>query len=162
MSFFKIIILFFVVLTKTTNAQDTRLVARVDNVAITNIDLQKTIEVIKFLKKDPKISNQSLQNEALKLLIDQALQVKFFALINVDIEDCKKQAVKNGNIELKKHDIIEEFATFYCTQNMWNQIVDSNIRKNYNDVKNISERKKHEESDKLMKQIRQRFLIEVF
>lgn len=163
MKFFKsLYFLTFAVVFNFSNAKEVSVVARVDSIAITNIDVEKAMEMIQFLDKKNTYTQQKLKNEALRLLIEQSVQMRYFELVNIDIQECVRESSKDKNTKLKNTSFFEEFINHYCTKNIWNHIVSMSVKKNYKDLRNVDERRFREESEKIMKQAKQRFLIEVF
>jgi hypothetical protein len=144
--------IFFLLLNVNISANTLiKVVAKVDNIIITNYDLQNIEKEI--LSKIKKKLNQKelveLKYHVLKQETENIIKEKFFEMQNINyLNYCKKKQEKN-----------------MCLNEVWLGMLFSSIKQNYN-INDLSKKQVDSvlmtENDKMLKKIKTIFLIEIF
>ena len=95
--FISIITILFNHTNKNINATEVKNIAIVNNITITNIDLEKEIEFIKILNDEKNFSYSEISNAALNNLIDEIL---------------KREEINKNNIYINLNNLNKDFEDF--------------------------------------------------
>ena len=95
--FITLITILFTYATVNLNAAKIKNIAIVNNITITNIDLEKEIELIKILNDEKNFSYNEISNAALNNLIDEIL---------------KKEEINKNNIYINLNNLNKDFKDF--------------------------------------------------
>ena len=95
--FITLITILFAYTNTDTNATEVKNIAIVNNTTITNIDLEKEIELIKILNDEKNFSYNEISSAALNNLIDEIL---------------KKEEINKNNIYINLNDLNKNFKDF--------------------------------------------------
>lgn len=95
--FITLITILFAYTNTDTNATEVKNIAIVNNTTITNIDLEKEIELIKILNDEKNFSYNEISNAALNNLIDEIL---------------KKEEINKNNIYINLNNLNKDFKDF--------------------------------------------------
>ena len=95
--FITLITILFTYTNTDTNATEVKNIAIVNNTTITNIDLEKEIELIKILNDEKNFSYNEISNAALNNLIDEIL---------------KKEEINKNNIYINLNNLNKDFKDF--------------------------------------------------
>ena len=95
--FITLITILFAYTNTDTNATEVKNIAIVNNTTITNIDLEKEIELIKILKDEKNFSYNEISNVALNNLIDETL---------------KREEINKNNIYINLNNLNKDFKDF--------------------------------------------------
>ena len=111
----KIFILFFLLIcSESLTNEKFKIIATVNNVAITNIDLINEIEVIKIINKNDKIDISSVKNIALNTLIS---------------ENIKKNEINKNNIVIQNIIIQNNYDSLLKKNNISKNTIKSHLEK---------------------------------
>ena len=95
--FITLITILFTYTNTDTNATEVKNIAIVNNTTITNIDLEKEIELIKILNDEKNFSYNEISNAALNNLIEETL---------------KREEINKNNIYINLNDLNKDFKDF--------------------------------------------------
>jgi len=115
-NFFIYIILILFCLSRTGNSLSNNVIVTIDNVIITELDLKKELEFIKFINKSEiDINSTKVKKEIIESLIDRKI---------------KKIEVDNAKIEISEKEI-ENYLYNYLVNNKINDEILNDFYKNY-------------------------------
>jgi len=117
-----IIYIFFLFINTGTKllALEVKTVVVVNNVTISNVDLEKEIELIKILNNEKNLSNSDVKNAAINNLIDEIL---------------KKEEINKNNIYINLNNLNKDYENFIETKKN-NKLLNDYFRKVlYNKIK---------------------------
>jgi len=95
--FITLITILFTYATEDLNATEIKNIAIVNNITITNIDLENEIELIKILNDEKNFSYKEISSAALNNLIDEIL---------------KKEEINKNNIYINLNNLNKDFKDF--------------------------------------------------
>ena len=95
--FITLITILFAYTNTDTNATEVKNIAIINNTTITNIDLEKEIELIKILNDEKNFSYNEISNAALNNLIEETL---------------KREEINKNNIYINLNDLNKDFNNF--------------------------------------------------
>ena len=126
-NFFIYIILILFCFSTTGNSLSNNVIVTIDNVIITELDLKKELEFIKFINKSEiDINSTKVKKEIIEILIDR--KIKKIEVDNAKIEITEKEIENYFNNYLLNNKINEEILdNFYKTHQLENDYLNNII-----------------------------------
>jgi len=126
-NFFIYIILILFCFSRTGNSLSNNVIVTIDNVIITELDLKKELEFIKFINKSEiDINSTKVKKEIIEILIDR--KIKKIEVDNAKIEITEKEIENYFNNYLLNNKINEEILdNFYKTHQLENDYLNNII-----------------------------------
>ena len=119
--FITLITILFTYATEDLNAAEIKNIAIVNNITITNIDLENEIELIKILNDEKNFSYNEISSAALNNLIDEIL---------------KKEEINKNNIYINLNNLNKDFKDFVNRKKNNNKLINDHLSKIlYNKIK---------------------------